>query len=212
MKMSTRKLAFTIAVALIISVVPFTALAGQAGVNILVSPTLVYDSVYPIFTDGLAAVYTGGKWGFVNSGGTAVVPARYDNFQRFNEGFAPVAVGDWTTGMNWGFINTSGNEIVSPRYFQLQAFSEGFAPFAVGDWESHTWGYVNTSGTEVIPARFGNARGFSGGLAAVYIDGMWGFINTSGNEVVPPRYAWVGDFSDDRAPVQSGNPETGYLW
>jgi hypothetical protein len=56
-----------------------------------ISPS--YEEDEP-FSEGLAAVQQGGKWGFVDHQGRLVIPARYDRVKRFSEGLAIVEGGE----------------------------------------------------------------------------------------------------------------------
>ena len=63
------------------------------------------------FSEGLAAVITGGKYGFIDKCGNMVIPAKYDIANYFSEGLAAVL-----TGGKWGFIDKSGNMVIPARY------------------------------------------------------------------------------------------------
>ncbi len=55
------------------------------------------------FSEGRAAVRQNGKWGFINTNGTVVVPFDYDEVTRFSEGVAAVKA----QGV-WQYINKAG--------------------------------------------------------------------------------------------------------
>ena len=48
-----------------------------------------YDYVY-VFSEGLAPVSKGGKWGFVDKEGRLVIPLEYDDVGYFDEGLVGV--------------------------------------------------------------------------------------------------------------------------
>ena len=61
--------------------------------------------------DGLAAVYDGNQYGFIDETGTMVVPCQYDDTLGFSCGYAAVKKDDL-----WGYIDALGNEIIAPQY------------------------------------------------------------------------------------------------
>lgn len=58
-----------------------------------------YDEVYE-FSEGLAPCKKGGKWGYINHKGDAVIPYRYDAANAFINGLAIVITAD-----KWEYIN-----------------------------------------------------------------------------------------------------------
>lgn len=71
------------------------------------------DDAQP-FSDGLAAVYSGGAWGYVNSEGKYVVEPGYEQAGAFSGGHAAVRGAD-----GWSVIDTAGNVVL-----ELGAVSE----------------------------------------------------------------------------------------
>ena len=69
-----------------------------------------FDAVAP-FSEGLAAVLVGDKWGFINkSGRTAIAPTLNLFFKRFSEGLLCV---HFTEKLD-GYLDTSGRTVI-PR-------------------------------------------------------------------------------------------------
>lgn len=95
-----------------------------------------------------------------------VIPPQFNNVGNFNEGLAPVKVGDF-----WGYINTN-KFFIDPQYNEARIFSEGLAAVKIGDF----WGYIDKTGVPVIPPKFDGAGIFSEGLAAVKDGDKWGYI------------------------------------
>lgn len=56
------------------------------------------------FSEGLATVIVGGKYGFIDKTGKQVIPCLYDDAWNFSEGLARVEVGE-----KWGFVDKYGN-------------------------------------------------------------------------------------------------------
>jgi len=161
------------------------------------------------FSEGLAAVKIGEKWGFIDKMGKIVVSPQYDDVYLFYDGIAAIRVGDWKTG-KWGFIDKTGKEVVPPQYDEIGDFRDGLAAIQVGG----KWGFIDTTGKEVIPPKYDYAYGFSNGLAMVMVGEWggydvwdvftgekWGFIDTTGEVVVPVEYDKVGAFHEGLACV-----------
>ena len=87
------------------------------------------------FSEGLAAVNEGGdweglggKWGYVNSEGECIIPARFTRAGKFINGLAIVAVGgSWRDGggmflwgAKYGIINKGGEYVLLPRWKAIE--------------------------------------------------------------------------------------------
>jgi WG containing repeat len=66
--------------------------------------------------DGLAAVETGGKFGYVDRSGRFVIPARYDVAERFDDDRAALAM----LHGKWGMIDHEGKVVVPVRVRQAR--------------------------------------------------------------------------------------------
>ena len=72
------------------------------------------------FSEGLAAVSEGGKWGFVDRSGAAVVECQYDRVEDFLDGLARVNIGGHFGGCvelgggKWYYIDKTGRTVWSP--------------------------------------------------------------------------------------------------
>jgi len=65
----------------------------------------IYDEVKE-FSEGLAAAKKHGRWGYINTNGTTVVPFVFDEAKPFKDGYAQVKrFGRWTA------INSMGVEL-----------------------------------------------------------------------------------------------------
>ena len=82
-----------------------------------------YDEVKE-FSEGLAAVKMHGRWGYINTNGTVVVPLVLDEAKPFKDGFASVKrLGRWTTISSMGIevgkeIATDEGEFCGMRKFE----------------------------------------------------------------------------------------------
>ena len=185
-----------------------------------------FDDVWS-FSEGLAAVFIGGKWGFIDRQGSYVVNPQFANALPFSEGLAAVSSVDWTGIGKWGFIDRQGSYVVNPQFAHVCSFSEGLAVVWTGD----KLGFIDRQGRYVIEPQFddidsrlsGSSEsalavefsgdwadiGFSEGLAAVRIGDKWGFIDRQGTYVIEPQFAYAQSFSEGLAVVRIGDRETG---
>jgi serine/threonine-protein kinase len=147
------------------------------------------------FSEGLASVIKGVKWGFINTIGELAIPYQFDDADNFSEGLAQVK-----RGVKWGFINTNGQLVIPCQFDDADNFSEGLAKVKIAE----KWGFINTNGQLVIPCQFDDADNFSEGLAKVKIAEKWGFINTIGKLVIPCQFDNTWFFSEGLATVQIG--------
>lgn len=86
----------------------------------------VFDEV-EAFSEGLAKVKLGDKYGYVNTKGERVIPATYREAKDFTEGMAAVS----TDGTSWGYIDKSGKVVISEKYLEANSFSNGLAKVGV---------------------------------------------------------------------------------
>jgi len=138
------------------------------------------------------------QWGYVDTTGAVMIPARFDLTTPFSEGRAAVRKEG-----QWGYVNPTGREVIRARYSQARAFADGMAAVMV----EGKFGYIDTDGKMRIAPRYSKKLGdFSEGLAAVPNDsGKWGFIDRAGKPVIPPQFDKAGSFANGRAPVRVGN-------
>ena len=147
----------------------------------------IYDLVFD-FSEGLAVVSVGGKWGYIDKTGEEVIPLIYDMAFEFSEGLAVVGNGEM-----FGYIDKTGAEALPFIYYRADSFSEGLAVVMPDDVESsydaHLL-YIDKEGNEITP-KYHSTEPFSEGMACVQRGIMnFVFIDKEGNEVIP--------LSDDR--------------
>jgi len=160
------------------------------------------------FSEGLAAVRKGEKWGFVDREGRLVIDPIYDSVSPFSEGLARFEVGrrqepirgnlSRTRFGPQGFIGRSGAVVIPARWKAAHSFQEGRAAVGIGETlGDHKFGYLDPTGRLLIPARFDRAEAFSNGRAVVFRSkvsfyGRYGYIDTNGEEIIPLRFrrAW----------------------
>ena len=76
------------------------------------------------FHEGLAVVKYKNKYGFIDTLGRMVIPAKYDNLLPFINGFSHVTI----SGYN-GIIDKNGKDLIPPIYKQLWFIKEGLIRF-----------------------------------------------------------------------------------
>src|SRR5437762_5607244 len=104
------------------------------------------------FSEGLAAVSEGGKWGFITAEGSVTIKPGFDQTRGFSEDLAAVR-----QGSKWGFINKAGVLTIPLQFTEADSFSNGLAKV--------NGGYIDQSGRRVILEVKGTS--FVGGLAHV---------------------------------------------
>ncbi len=149
------------------------------------------------FSESLARVRIGKKWGFINKGGQLVIQPQYDDAERFVEGLAPVKI-----GTKWAFIGHDGAVKIPSQFENANEFSDGLARVQLDD----KWCYVDCSGHITIRTP-GNAYGanFSEGLALFNSDGdHWGYLDKTGEICIKPTIDRGEPFSEGLACVCTG--------
>ncbi|SMC88291.1 WG containing repeat-containing protein [Sporomusa malonica] len=159
------------------------------------------------FSEGLAVVRKGAKYGYINKK-QLVIPVKFDNAYGFSEGMAVVAIREGNTlaerlNAKYGYIDKNGNVVIDFQYRAAGNFKEGVAP--VSSTTGFGWGYIDKTGQYVIEPNYFAAKEFSEGLAPVSVGpGKTGFISHEGKFVIPPQYSWASGFSEGIACVKSG--------
>ncbi len=151
------------------------------------------------FSEGLAAVQIGSKWGFINKQGKIVISPQFGDGSYFYE------IGSFSDGLArfkqnklWGYIDKQGNVIIPPKFEDADDFSDGLAP--IGEWneensEYENYIFINKKGEQAFKGKFQLASHFFKGLAHVKLfqknkdedaedwEGKYAYINTKGEFV-----------------------------
>lgn len=168
------------------------------------------------FSEGMAAIVKGGKWGFIDIYGNEIVPCEYSNVEKFSDGCAAVAKGD-----KYGYVDKSGKQLVPCQYIYnphsrdetMTSFYNGlaFVPLPAGSTKQNgasvelyhykLWGALNKEGKIVIPFNYANYHAFSEGCAAVKKTpyGFWGIIDTEGRLKENFKWSEIGRFHNGLA-------------
>jgi hypothetical protein len=138
------------------------------------------------FSEGLAPVKSGGKWGYIDRTGHLAIPLKYDMATPFSQGLALVS-----EDKLFGYIDSRGEFRITPRFKYAESFADGLA--VVGDERSSYW-YINQDGNQLFGRKFVLASPFFKGIAHVKLEGdetqteiqgsgTFAYINRSGDEV-----------------------------
>ena len=172
------------------------------------------------FSEGLAAVALGKKWGYIDKNGKLVqldLPNDYlyafDDYADFSDGLGTVGLAPSQDG----YIDQSGNVVIRlPENFAGFRFAEGMAEIYQGrsaPYASRKCGYIDKTGKVVIQPSFSydfdEAGLFSDGLARVNAgtteSRLYGYIDKCGRFVVKPSYKDANRFSEGLAAVKINN-------
>lgn len=135
------------------------------------------------FVDGLVAIKVGEKWGYLSSTGKVAIPAKFDDANEFNSGYAAAKIGN-----DYYILDTKGNEtkVAINGVLDIKTFSENLAPYRAAD---KLFGFIGPDGKEVIRAQFESVGYFTNGLAwAKNSNKQLGYINTKGDWIVQPTF------------------------
>ncbi len=157
----------------------------------------VCEGEYQVGTrNGLPTRYTVCHWGFADSTGKMVIAPKYDDFESFLKGYAPISQNKKT-----GLIDSTGKVVVEPKYDKITAF-QGNVAFVKLD---NKWGVIDRSGRELIEPTFtsdyrldlktaapqlkaGYYPKFYKGYATVFNGRRWGLVDSLGKKVADVIY------------------------
>lgn len=154
------------------------------------------------FSEGLAAVRIGEKWGYIDKKGRLVIQPRFDEARMFSDGLACVQL-----GKRYGYIDPNGIFVIPPQFKYAEDFAnERAAVSNIWNKEEFVYEefyYIDKQGEQAITEKFALASAFFKGLAHVKLksnkktntddddDARWTFayIDTSGRKV----FTYVGE-------------------
>jgi len=155
------------------------------------------------FSEGLAAVKKGDRWGYIDLNGEFVIPPRFYGTAAgaFAEGLARAPIDG-----RLGYIDRSGAVFIPPQFDMAIEFSEGLARITLNGERGH----IDREGRMAIAPKYEFASPFSEGLADVKLGEKKGYINRDGEFVIPPKFLQASSFHDGLAWV-STEDEVGYI-
>ncbi|GAB4420627.1 MAG: hypothetical protein OHK0039_34470 [Bacteroidia bacterium] len=172
-----------------------------------------YENALDFSADRGAVKKPGGKWGYIDPMGKAVIPFEFDEVQVFvQEGAQMLAL-----------VSRGGQQYYIDRSGQCVPWKDRDCPGGARDEEktlstqesyvdkpsgltvfkeNGKWGLRAQDGTLVSPAIYANPINFVEGYARVQRFGRWGFIDTRGQVRIRIIYEDAQDFSDGLAAVR----------
>lgn len=156
------------------------------------------------FSEGLARVQVGNKWGYINKEGNTVIEPQYQLCYEFTEGYAQAQ-----TKGKWGMIDKKGKWVVQPVYNDITQMSEGL--IAVQEKLGGYYKFIDINGKQAFKDSFERAGFFANGLAPVRKDNKWGFINKKGELAVDYRFTGAREYSGGLACVEKDNDKWGFI-
>lgn len=158
-----------------------------------------------------------GKVALVDYRGKHLTEFLYDEIERFQDGYAVVAINPSDSSKKReGLIDKNGKEVL-PLNYLIESFREGY--FAVRDLEKDCGAYLHPAGNRKDIEGTYFVSPFSEGLAdfAVRNDELqayqFGLIDKNFNRILEPKYDLIQAFSEGFASFRVGreNAKWGYL-
>lgn len=161
-----------------------------------------------LFSEGLAIVGDGEKYGYINLKGDTIIGFQFDEnvWGNFSEGLADVGINN-----QCGYIDKNG-KIVIPLIFRIcYPFKSGIATVmdSLGEFKLVTkdgtifeYNDVNIGKRELLPPRYAYPGSFENSSGK-------GRINDNGDTIVPPIYKTTGNLSDGMYIVENKNGKWG---
>ncbi|MBQ8047499.1 MAG: WG repeat-containing protein [Prevotella sp.] len=108
-----------------------------------------YDAVASSFQEGLAAVETGGKVGFIDLHNRFIIEPQYEpvkNLEGFSMGMAPVKVDG-----KYGYIDKKGRMAIEPQYDYAKGFKDNLLATVKNDGK---FGAIDLAGDLVVACKY----------------------------------------------------------
>jgi hypothetical protein len=118
----------------------------------------------PSFSDGLAVLQVGPKYGYMDKSGSVVIAPQYDYAFPFSDGMAAVYQDD--NGGRIAFIDKRGHQITPYNFTYALPFSEGFAVVRENEGWPYTCRFIDKTGKYVFDT-YSWARSFKEGKANI---------------------------------------------
>ncbi len=141
------------------------------------------------FSEGLAQVRKGTRWGYIDTNGIMVIEPRFKTTFAFSEGKAAASI----KGGKFGYIGKDGEWIIEPQFREALSFGSGLAPVK---WTT-LFGYIDENGKKVIDDTYIRASPFIGSNAVVYMKKGFGLIDLTGKWLLKPVYSSISPPDDN---------------
>ncbi|MEO8131888.1 MAG: WG repeat-containing protein [Bryobacteraceae bacterium] len=150
-----------------------------------------------LFSNGRLLVKEGFNWGYKDSSGAWAIPAKYNDAQNFQSGFARVQ-----EGAKWILIDVNGNAVPEDKrkLRPVEPASDGLTLAR----ENDVLGWLDAKDELAFPLRkYEEAHSFFSGRARIKLDGLYGFLDKTGALKIPNAYYSASDFRQGLAFVQT---------
>jgi len=135
------------------------------------------------FSEGLAVIQTGGKYGYMDREGKIVVEPQFEYAQPFSDGVATV---NKTTDGGCELIDPQGKVVLKTNYDSIGMFENDIAIFT----QNGKWGIIDKTGTEIIK----NKYQFIKKLNNCYLLGrgdQYGLYLPACDRIIEPKYSEI---------------------
>ncbi len=136
------------------------------------------------------------KTGYIDSLGSIVIPAQFDNGNYFSEGLAAVRQDGKV-----GYIDHTGKVVISLKFDRVLLFNDGVAVVEVDS----LYGLINRQGEYILKPIYQYIQFQNEGKIGVQLNDLWGFYTITGKKVTAIKYKRIGEFSEGLAMVQSAD-------
>lgn len=165
----------------------------SAGLFIKRKSVILPDSTKDIhdYSDGLALIHAGNKWGYIDTSGHIFLSLKYDRAKDFKEGTALVKESN-----RYYYIDRSGTELADKKisFDEVGRFQDELAWVKVFD----QYGYINEDSIFFKIPRFTEASSFFNDIASVTTLDSFGYIFKDCREDLAAKYDQRNDFSIDQ--------------
>ena len=151
---------------------------------------LIKYGIDTIFCNGLAAVKSNNKWGYIDELGEIVIPCIYDECHRFIYHIASVKLHG-----KWGLITSTGKEIVPCIYDNIHGTISGSKICIVQ--VDGKYGLLDIfTDTLIVPCKYDIIAPWDADnmIFAVQRGGKWGLLTLNNIEIVPCKYTTLECF------------------
>jgi hypothetical protein len=151
---------------------------------------LSFNEAY-YFSEGLAVVKKGGKYGAINIKGEIVIPFEYTDLGSFSCDMAYASL----DGINYGYIDSKNNRVIDFIYTSSSgSFSEGYAITSKGEFDYFY--IIDIYGNEILKRRTSEGLDyvgkFSEGLLQYYRTYIDADFGKTGEYVIDEKYRIEG--------------------
>lgn len=147
---------------------------------------LEVEEIFPE-SEGLRAIRSDGRYGFVDSKGRLRIANRYENVKAFSQSLAAAKI----LG-RWGFINHEDRIAIQPVYDEVTSFSDNYALVK----QKELFGLIDRTGKLILPVRYTAIVVRPGKRFQVKQNGYWGLADAEGKVIINPKYDQLNDLDN----------------